>query len=281
MRRAHIRTPTRHRVPDQEPGRILIPGDGAAGDQGLRMGRPGNGGYATPAACPVSTTSWRYGLRRTRGLAAGRSHRPRSAWSNQARLALLVVTHRYKRAPGLWLEQFQIAEYAAFSTGSAGTGSGVQNHLFCMRRGRFERGPGLNPYAVIARVCMSTGMHRHGLGGRSDWADRLASTWAESAVIAVLDCGKGGNLRETRGEDGLARYFGRGMRHAAWLRHAQFNFYDNPTGSGSGGTRSTPYLESPVPLPGHAFISYVREAARRGRCAAEEARSGWGPSMAR
>ena len=28
-----FRTPTRHRAPNQEPGRILIPGDGAAGDQ--------------------------------------------------------------------------------------------------------------------------------------------------------------------------------------------------------------------------------------------------------
>ena len=58
VRRAHIRTPTRHRAPvGQEPGRILIPGDGAAGDQGLRIGLcvRGNSGYATPAACPVST----------------------------------------------------------------------------------------------------------------------------------------------------------------------------------------------------------------------------------
>ena len=36
VRRAHIRTPTRHRAPNQEPGRILIPGDGAAGDQGAQ-----------------------------------------------------------------------------------------------------------------------------------------------------------------------------------------------------------------------------------------------------
>ena len=36
VRRAHIRTPTQHRAPDQEPGRILIPGDGAAGDQGAQ-----------------------------------------------------------------------------------------------------------------------------------------------------------------------------------------------------------------------------------------------------
>ena len=34
VRRAHIRTPTQHRAPNQEPGSILIPGDGAAGDQG-------------------------------------------------------------------------------------------------------------------------------------------------------------------------------------------------------------------------------------------------------
>ena len=31
-----FRTPTRHRAPNQEPGRILIPGDGAAGDQGAQ-----------------------------------------------------------------------------------------------------------------------------------------------------------------------------------------------------------------------------------------------------
>ena len=75
---------------------------------GLRIGlrARGNSGYATPAACSVSTTSWRYGLRRTRRLVAGRSPRPRSAWSDQARLALHAVTHRYKRTPCLWLEQF-------------------------------------------------------------------------------------------------------------------------------------------------------------------------------
>ena len=103
-----FRTPTRHRAQNQQPGRILIPGDGAAGDQGAQN-RPV---YATPAACPVSTTSWRYGLRRTCRLVTGRSHRPRSTWPNQARLALLAVTHRYKRTHCLWLEQFQIADYA-------------------------------------------------------------------------------------------------------------------------------------------------------------------------
>jgi hypothetical protein len=36
VRRAYIPTPTRHRAPNQEPGRILIPGDGAAGDQGAQ-----------------------------------------------------------------------------------------------------------------------------------------------------------------------------------------------------------------------------------------------------
>ena len=35
-----FRTHTRHRAPNQQPGRILIPGDGAAGDQGLRIGLP-------------------------------------------------------------------------------------------------------------------------------------------------------------------------------------------------------------------------------------------------
>jgi hypothetical protein len=47
--------------PNREPGRILIPGDGAARIRGLRIAcLPGDGGYSTPAACPVSTTSWRY-----------------------------------------------------------------------------------------------------------------------------------------------------------------------------------------------------------------------------
>lgn len=39
-----------------------------------------------------------------------RSHPPRSTWPNQARIALLAVTHRYRRIHCLWLKQFQIAE---------------------------------------------------------------------------------------------------------------------------------------------------------------------------
>ncbi len=31
-----FRAPTRHRAPNQQPGRTLIPGDGAAGDQGAQ-----------------------------------------------------------------------------------------------------------------------------------------------------------------------------------------------------------------------------------------------------
>jgi hypothetical protein len=114
-----FRAPTRHRAPDQQPGRILIPGDGAAGDQEAqnRPACPGDGGYATPAPCPVTTTSWRYGLRRTCRLVTGRSHRPRSTWPDQARLAFLAVTHRYKRIHCPWLEQFQIAEYFALRVG--------------------------------------------------------------------------------------------------------------------------------------------------------------------
>jgi len=44
-----FRTPTRHRAPNQEPGRILIPGDGAAGDQGAQN-RP---------ACPAMAATRR------------------------------------------------------------------------------------------------------------------------------------------------------------------------------------------------------------------------------
>jgi hypothetical protein len=82
-----------------EPGRILIPGDGAAGDQGAQN-RPACPAVAAPRrlrGCPVSTTSWRYGLRRICRLVTGRPHRPRSRWPNQARLAPLAVTHRYNR----------------------------------------------------------------------------------------------------------------------------------------------------------------------------------------
>jgi hypothetical protein len=95
--------------PNREPGRILIPGDGAAGDQEAQN-RPACPAMAARDACGlfVSTTSWRYGLRRTCRLVTGRSHRPRSTWPSQARLAPLAVTHRYNRTHCLWLEQFQI-----------------------------------------------------------------------------------------------------------------------------------------------------------------------------
>ena len=110
VRRAYIRDTSAASGPgpgtwkDPDPRRRSSRGSGGSGSACL----PGNGGYATPAGCPVSTTSWRYGLRRTCRLVTGRSHRPRSAWPNQARLAFLAVTHRYKRTHCLWLEQFQI-----------------------------------------------------------------------------------------------------------------------------------------------------------------------------
>ena len=110
VRRAHIRIPTRHRTPDQEPGRILIPGDGAAGDQEAQntFACAEIAGYATPVACPSQRlpSAMLSGAHR---LVADRARGPRSAWFNQARLALLAVTLRYKRTPCLWLEQFQIA----------------------------------------------------------------------------------------------------------------------------------------------------------------------------
>jgi len=122
-----FRTPTRHRAPNQQPARVLIPGDGAVGDQGLRLGlSAGHGGYATPVACPVSTTSWRYGLRRTCRLVTGQSHRPRSTWPDQARLAFLAVTHRYERTHCLWLEPFQIADSARLTDRAGGAGGRAQ-----------------------------------------------------------------------------------------------------------------------------------------------------------
>ena len=113
--RAHIPDTYAAPAPDQQPGRILIPateqpGIDKGGSEQPRL--PGNSvdSYATPAGCPVSTTSCRYDLRRTCRLVTGRSHRPRSTWPNLARLPLLTVTHRYKRTHCLRLEQFQIAE---------------------------------------------------------------------------------------------------------------------------------------------------------------------------
>jgi hypothetical protein len=98
---------------DSDPRRLSSRGSGGSEMACL----PGNGGYATPAGCSVSTTSWSYGLRRARRLVTGRSHRPRSACPNQARLALLAVTHRYKRTHCLWLEQFQIADSVPLAGG--------------------------------------------------------------------------------------------------------------------------------------------------------------------
>ena len=99
---------------DPDPRRRSSRGSGGSEQACL----PGDGGYATPAACPVSTTSWRHGLRRACRLVTGRSHRPRSTWPDQARLAFLAVTHRYKRTHCLWLEQFQIADLVRLRVGT-------------------------------------------------------------------------------------------------------------------------------------------------------------------
>jgi hypothetical protein len=69
-----FRTAPRHRAPDRGPGRILIPGGGAAGDQRAqdRPACPAMAATRRLRAVPVSTTSWRYGLRRTCRLVTGR-----------------------------------------------------------------------------------------------------------------------------------------------------------------------------------------------------------------
>ena len=81
-----FRTPTRHRAPKREPGRILIPGDGAAGDQGAQNRPARQWRLSDAAGCPVSTSSWHYGPRRTCRLVTGRPNRPRSTGPDQARL---------------------------------------------------------------------------------------------------------------------------------------------------------------------------------------------------
>jgi hypothetical protein len=82
---------------DPDPRRRSSRGSGSSEQACL----PGDGGYATPAACPILTTSLRHDLRRTSRLVNGTSRRPRSTWPNRARLPLLAVTHRYKRTLSL------------------------------------------------------------------------------------------------------------------------------------------------------------------------------------
>jgi len=109
-----FRTRTRHRAPD--PGTWKNPDPRRRGSRGSEGSEhaclPGDDGYATPAACPVSTSSWRYRLRRTCRLVTGRSHRPGSTWPDQARPAVLAVTHSYKPTNYLWLKPFHIADSA-------------------------------------------------------------------------------------------------------------------------------------------------------------------------
>lgn len=98
-RRPYI--PDTSAAPGPEPGTWKDPDTRRRSSRGAGSSEsdclPGEGGYATHTACPVATTSWRYGLRRTCRLVTGRPHRPRSPWPNQARLPLLAVTHRYSR----------------------------------------------------------------------------------------------------------------------------------------------------------------------------------------
>ncbi len=54
--------------------------------------------------------------------------------ANQARLAFLAVTHRYKQNHCLWLEQFQIAEYALIHP--VPSGADVARRLSVMARRR-------------------------------------------------------------------------------------------------------------------------------------------------
>jgi hypothetical protein len=82
------------------------------GSEGFRIGLPARR-WRSRDACGLSRLNdspWRYGLRRTCRPVTGRSYRPRSPWQIQNRLAHLAITHRYKRAHCLWLEQFQIAD---------------------------------------------------------------------------------------------------------------------------------------------------------------------------
>jgi hypothetical protein len=69
VRRAYIPIPDTSAASGPGPGTWKDPDPrrrSSRGSEGSEQAcLPGNGGYATPAGCPVSTTSWRYDLRRT------------------------------------------------------------------------------------------------------------------------------------------------------------------------------------------------------------------------
>jgi hypothetical protein len=117
--------------PNREPGRTLIPGDGAAGDQEAQN-RP---------ACPAMAA--------TRRLRAVPSQRLSGAMisgapavcnrqvtstsihmANPGPVIAPAVTHRYKRTHCLWLEQFQIADSARLRLGPTGWASARRSTIF-------------------------------------------------------------------------------------------------------------------------------------------------------
>jgi hypothetical protein len=98
-----------HRAPNQQTERILIPSDGTAGDQGLRIGLPARRRRLRDA-CGLSRLNDFPALRPQ----AHMPSRNRQVTSTATRMAkpgpasVPTVTHRYKRAHCLWFEQFQI-----------------------------------------------------------------------------------------------------------------------------------------------------------------------------
>ena len=97
----------------ESAARKVSPATGQPGIRGLRIGLPARQ-WRLRDACGLSRLNdflalWSQAHMR---LVTGRSHRPRSAWPNQARLVFFAVTHRYERINCLWLEPFQIAELA-------------------------------------------------------------------------------------------------------------------------------------------------------------------------
>jgi SRSO17 transposase len=80
------------------------------GDASPCVARQYSGTLGKTANCQAGVSVHLAGERASCAITGG-SHRPRSAWPDQARLALLAVTHRYKRKHCLWLEQSQIADY--------------------------------------------------------------------------------------------------------------------------------------------------------------------------
>ena len=135
-----FRTPTRHRAPNREPGRVSDPRRRSSrGSWGPQVGHAARQWRRPDAACPVSTASW------CNGPQAQMPPCNRQAISTsihiaeiRARRALLAVIHCYIRTYCLWREQFQIDAPMVVKPSS---GRGIRLDLMSAVAGQDREGP--------------------------------------------------------------------------------------------------------------------------------------------